>query len=300
MTISYQHLRAFHFVAREGSVTQAARRLHVSQPTLSKQIKALEDRHQIALFEGRRTPLQLTQTGRELFELTQKMFETSDRIDQLLSHDPVEVKGMLRVGSDSPFLAAELIAAVRARHPDLQATVRMANAHTSFQLLREAQVDVAINADPPTDDAFLRVPLHRDRLGAALPFDHPMAERAVYPLRHITDDVLLSREEGSRTRSAMERLLDHHKLVPRAVLEMHTRETIREGIARGVGMSFIYERECPPDQRIVFKPLDIEGEDVHLTSYLVYPMERRRAPLTQVALQAVEVIRLSVGYRTDK
>lgn len=53
MSVNHQHLRAFHAIAEEGSISRAARRLNVAQPTLSQQLKALEDRHKAALFDGR-------------------------------------------------------------------------------------------------------------------------------------------------------------------------------------------------------------------------------------------------------
>src|ERR1700743_2915699 len=88
--VNHQHLRAFHAVATDGSVSRAARRLNVAQPTLSQQLKALEERHQTPLFEGRKLPLSLTATGRQLFALTQKLFATSGDIDELLGggNDP--------------------------------------------------------------------------------------------------------------------------------------------------------------------------------------------------------------------
>src|SRR5579862_9327373 len=70
VTVNHQHLRAFHVIATEGSISRAARRLNVAQPTLSQQLKALEERHKAALFEGRKPPLRLTTFGQQLFDLT--------------------------------------------------------------------------------------------------------------------------------------------------------------------------------------------------------------------------------------
>ena len=76
MAVSYQHLRAFYGIAVDGGVSRAARRLNVSQPTLSQQLKALEERYGVTLFEGRKVPLRLTEAGRGLFALTEKLFAT--------------------------------------------------------------------------------------------------------------------------------------------------------------------------------------------------------------------------------
>src|ERR1700744_643473 len=106
MAVNHQHLRAFHAVATDGSVSRAARRLNVAQPTLSQQLKALEERHQTPLFEGRKPPLRLTAAGRQLFTLTQKLFATSDDIDDLLGDGNDLTLGAVRMGSDCPIYAA--------------------------------------------------------------------------------------------------------------------------------------------------------------------------------------------------
>src|SRR5690348_16243031 len=108
MAPNFQHLRAFHAIATEGGVSRAARRLNVSQPTLSQQLKALEERHGVALFESRRVPLALTSAGRELFMMTNKLFGIVSDIGDLLSAATRPDGGMLRLGADSPYYAAKI------------------------------------------------------------------------------------------------------------------------------------------------------------------------------------------------
>src|SRR5271166_538480 len=98
VSVNHQHLRAFHAIATEGSISRAARRLNVAQPTLSQQLKALEGRHQAALFEGRKPPLRLTTFGQQLFDLTQKLFVTSQDIDDLLKDPEGRMTSDMRLG----------------------------------------------------------------------------------------------------------------------------------------------------------------------------------------------------------
>src|ERR1700754_4713559 len=124
MAANYQHLRAFHAIAVEGGVSRAARRLNVSQPTLSQQLKALEARHSVSLFEGRKSPLKLTTAGRDLFELTQRLFTTASDIEEMLGETASLAGGVLRLGSDSPYYAARVIDLFRCRHPQAAIQVR--------------------------------------------------------------------------------------------------------------------------------------------------------------------------------
>jgi DNA-binding transcriptional LysR family regulator len=291
VTVNHQHLRAFHVIATEGSISRAARRLNVAQPTLSQQLKALEGRHKAALFDGRKPPLRLTAVGRQLFDLTQKLFVTSQDIDDLLRDPDGRVTAGLRLGSDSPFFAVRLAAAIRERNPSTLIRVRIGNGVETFSWLKDGQIDVGIVSDPPGDNAFAYEPLVTDRLVVALPKSHPLAKRSVFPVAALSEATLLVREATSRTRTAMEALLLGADVTPAEVIELHTRETIREGVAIGLGLSLFFSLECPPDDRIRFLPLDVDITQSRLTEYVVCLSERRRMPLLASAMEAATELR---------
>jgi len=291
VSVNHQHLRAFHVIATEGSISRAARRLNVSQPTLSQQLKALEGRHQASLFDGRKPPLRLTAFGQQLFDLTQKLFVTSQDIDDLLSDPEGRMTADLRLGSDSPFFAVRLAAAIRHRIPSTAIRVRIGNAVETFSWLRERQIDVGIVSDPPGDNAFAYEPLFSDRLVMAVPKDHPLAKLPVFPLAALGQERLLMRESTSRTRLATEALLQATDVTPLEVMELHTRETIREGVAIGLGFGLFFSLECPPDDRIRFLPLDHDISTCRLTGYVVCLNERRRTSLLISVMEAAAELR---------
>src|ERR1700754_3279337 len=162
MAANYQHLRAFHAIAVDGGVSRAARRLNVSQPTLSQQLKALEARHGVTLFESRKAPLRLSASGRDLFALTSKLFAVAADIDEMLGESSSLDGGILRLGSDNPTYAARMMRLFRAEHPQMSVQVRIGNAREVLRWLGEAQIDVAVASDPPGDAAFSYHPLATD------------------------------------------------------------------------------------------------------------------------------------------
>ena len=276
MSANYQHLRAFHAIAREGSVTRAARRLNVAQPTLSQQLKALEARHGVSLFESRRAPLRLSAAGRDLYELTERLFAAALDVDEMLGEAGAEACGSLRLGSDSPTYAARLIEAFRRRHPHTAVQVRMGNANDVMRWLAAAEVDAAVAADPPGDGMFIYEPLYVDHLSCALPTGHPLAGSASIPIATLAREVLLTREGKSKTRAFTERVFAEAGVEPRTTIELQSRETIREGVALGLGVSVFFSSECPPDPRIVYRPLDTAGRELRLLGYLVGLQAHRR------------------------
>lgn len=286
MGANHQHLRAFHAIAVEGGVSRAARRLNVSQPTLSQQLKSLEARHGVTLFESRKTPLKLTAAGRDLFALTHKLFATSGDIDDLLGETAVLSGGPLRLGSDHPFCAAKIVQLFRQRHPHADVQVRMGNANDVMRWLREAQIDAAVAADPPGDAHFSYEPLASDGLSCALPHGHVLSALRSVPIQAIAGETLLLREPASKTRTFTERALADADVQPRDTIELQARETIREGVALGLGISVFFTSECPPDPRIAYRPLDTGDHAYQLQSYLICQSERRRSAFMR-ALQSI-------------
>ena len=294
MTVNHQHLRAFHAIATEASVSRAARRLNVAQPTLSQQLRALEDRHRIVLFEDRKPPLRLTAQGRELFALTQRLFAASNVIDEYLREDQDDLPTTARLGSDSPIYAARLAERLRGRFPDMVIQARIGTARETLKALVDANVDAAIVSDPPGDNNFTYEPLFADRLMVAMPANDPNAGGAVYPLSALREARLLVRDPGSRTRMAMEQMLNQIDVAPADMLELHTRETIREGVALGLGIGMFISSECPPDPRIAYAPLERAPGAPDLAGYVVCLTERRRTRLLRAVMEiAGELRRLS-------
>ncbi|HEY4029939.1 MAG TPA: LysR substrate-binding domain-containing protein [Caulobacteraceae bacterium] len=291
MTVNHQHLRAFHAIATEGSFSRAARRLNVAQPTLSQQIKALENRHSAVLFEGRRPPLRLTPVGRELFALTRRMFATSEEIDELLGDSVDAAAVSIRIGADSPIYAVRLAQALMSAQPDAAVEVRIDNAREALGRLQDAQVDVAILSDPPMDGQFFYEPLFADYLAVAVPIAHPLAGAEVFPLEALAHERLLMREPASKTRAAIETMLAAAQVSPERVIELHGREAIREAIALGMGVSLFFSAECPPDPRIACLRPDRQPGRAHLTGYVVCRVERRRTPMMRAALAAAETLK---------
>jgi LysR family transcriptional regulator, low CO2-responsive transcriptional regulator len=286
MAANHQHLRAFHAIAIEGGISRAARRLNVSQPTLSQQLRALETRHGVTLFESRKAPLRLTAAGRDLFRLTSKLFETADDIDDMLNEKANLAGGMLRLGSDNPTYAAKVVSLFRSQHPRAEIQVRMGNAHEVMRWLGEAQIDVALASDPPGDATFSYEPLASEGLTCAVPIGHPLTALEAVPIDAFARETLLLREPNSKTRAFVERALADAGVVPRDMLELQSRETIRECIALGLGISMFFASECPPDARIVYRPLQAGARDYELRSYFVCQSERRRSVMMR-ALQAI-------------
>ncbi len=289
MRVNILHLRSFYAVAKEGSINQAARRLNVSQPTVSKQLKALEDRYRISLFLSRTPPLKLTPAGEALFNEAHHLFSSVDNVEQILEDDQAD-RRLLRLGSDTPPLAARLAHEMKQTFPRMHSQVRIENARDTFELLRSGQCDLAIVTDPPVHPKFEYVPIRDDHLMAAFPAGEKTAGKAAktFDIARLGSQTLLMRETLSRTRSAIQRMLTDIDIMPNDIQDLHTRETIREAIALGMGMSFFFSLECAPDPRIDYMPIEALITLPVIRYYLISLVDKRHHPMFRRATEIVK------------
>jgi len=274
--VNFQHIRAFHAVAKHRSVVQAARVLGVSQPTLSQQIKALEDRHRARLFERTGRHLTLTTLGVELFAAAVRLMASMDDVENVLKQaGGVELGGRLQVGADGPQHAAAILAEFRKRHPAPKITLVVANATQTMHNLVEGRVDLAIVANPPGEAGIVYQPIGFDPLHVLMPMQHRFSQLAEVPLVALSAEILLTREPQSRTRALVEQLLDEANVYPRETIEFGPREAIREAIARDMGLGIFVSSECGSDARLTCRPLATHGKQAGLTEYVICKQDRR-------------------------
>jgi DNA-binding transcriptional LysR family regulator len=151
-------LRTFCAVAEEGHLTRAADRLHISQPAVSGQIKALEQEFDVRLFERSTAGMVLTVAGRELFAHAQRVLAAAAEMKRTARALTGEVAGVLRVGTVSnpeSIRLGDLTAAAIERHPRLQLELQHEISGAALGAVREGQLDASFFfGDPPGREFF--------------------------------------------------------------------------------------------------------------------------------------------------
>ncbi len=279
------HLRAFHAVASEGGFTRGARALRVSQPTVSSQVKALEERYGVSLLERRGRQVTPTELGRRLLAVTRRLFSLEEEAEQLLGAARALRRGQLKVGADGPQHVMPLLAALERGYPGLEVSLSMGNADKVRRELLDYRIDVAVLALVAQDERLLAVPCWRSPLVLFVPRAHPWARRASVPLAEVAEQRMVLRETASVTRQIFADALAAADVRPRAVMQVESREAVREAVAAGLGAGVISAAEFGADPRLVAVPL----QDVHLemTEYAVCLRERRRLRTVQAFLEMV-------------
>ncbi|MEO8222355.1 MAG: LysR family transcriptional regulator, partial [Specibacter sp.] len=141
------HLRAFHLVATHGSYTAAAVAAGLSQPTLSEQVRLLQNAHGVPLLRRTGGGMETTSKGEELLDVADKLFAAERQAEQLFSGNHAHLQGRLRFGSDAPVHAVPALTKLRADHPGPKVSLSSGNSSTIKNHVVNGSVDVGIVGD---------------------------------------------------------------------------------------------------------------------------------------------------------
>lgn len=283
------YLRSFYAVATAGSFTGAAKLLHISQPTVTTQVRFLEEMYRVELFYRSGRTIKLTPMGEQLYVLAKRTFALESETVQLLRDSGELRTGQLRIGAVGPFHVTEMLALFNQRFPGIHVSVRMGNSESALRALKAYQTDVAVLARFMDDPQLHLVPYSSHPVGILVNHEHPFAHRKSIRIEELEGQRMVLREEGSTTRKALEDALGKAGVQCRVVMEIGSREAIREAVIMGVGIGAVSEIEYVPDPRL--RMLHVRGARMYTHAHVVCLEERRSARMVQAFLDVVEELR---------
>lgn len=250
MAVVFTHLRSFHAVAEHRGFTSAAKALNVSQPTVTTQVKELEERYGVELFlrQGRR--VELTDAGRTLFDISSRIMKLHEDADELLTSSGQLTSGHLRIAAVGPFHATEMVARFLALYPAIQITMLLGNSHQSLNRLLELESDVAIVAHAVEDPRIYSVPFSTHEVVVFVNEDHAWYGRETIEIIELEGQHLILRETGSTTRRALEEIADKKGVLIKPFLEIGSREGVWKAVERGLGIGVVADFEFVAHPRL--------------------------------------------------
>ena len=199
-------LRYFLAVAREENITKAAL-LHVTQPTLSRQLMQLEAELGVKLFRRSQYRVILTEDGMLLRRRAQEIVELADKAERELQHHETELTGEIAIGcgeTRSMTFLSQPIREFRELHPQVRFRIHSANADDVKERMEKGLLDMGLLTEPVSIGryAFLRTP-QKDRWGLLVPKEHPLAQKSgVTPEDLCAVPLLISSRETVRNELA--------------------------------------------------------------------------------------------------
>ena len=241
--MTLRQLEIFLAVAREKSFSLAAKKIHLSQPTLSEHISELERELGKQLFfrHGRHRVVKVTEAGRVFEQFAERAVLSVEGARQALADLDGLTHGSVLIGASTTpglYVLPRIIAAFRTKYPGVDVKLQIANSQTIEGRVRERELDLGIvggHALRPGQECLAAGML--DELVLIVAPAHTWAGRREVPPESLADEPLLVREEGSATRSVTERALQRVKF--RVAMELDHTEAIKQGVMAGLGVAFV-------------------------------------------------------------
>ncbi|KAF0813703.1 HTH-type transcriptional activator CmpR [Andreprevotia sp. IGB-42] len=243
-------LKTFLEVARQGGVTAAARRLKLSQPTVSAQLRQLEAAYQVELFQRRAGRLVMTDAAIALLPGVERLQQQEAELDFMLRNASHAQAGTLRLAATGPFYLLPQVAAFRRAYPAMEVALEFGNSRHVIEALGEYRVDLAVSSQRLDDHLLARWTLASSPLVLVVNRAHPLACADEINLAELATATLLLREAGSVTRQVAEAALATGGVTPQAMLELGSREAIREAVAHGLGCTIMAAGEVSPHPQL--------------------------------------------------
>lgn len=239
--LTIRQLRAIAAVQKSRSVTAAADALRRTQPAVTLQLQNLQDCAGLPLFQRTNGGMLLTDAGREVLMLSERVEAAILACEQSLELMSGKSSGRIAIGavSTAKYFVPYAISGFRKRHPKIDVSLSIGNRKEIGDALQGYELDFAIMGRPPAG-IDMDVNLIGDHPHVIIaPTAHPLARKQRIALRDISDETFLTREPGSGTRSIMEQLFETTGLRPKIGLEMSSNETIKQAVIAGLGIAFI-------------------------------------------------------------
>jgi len=236
MDLDLRKLRYFVAVAEELHFGRAAERLHIAQPVLSRQIRALEDEVRAQLFVRTKRATELTPAGRQLLDDARPLLSAADAARRRVARAARGSK-TFTIGFMPGLTVTEAVRAFGASHPDIDVELIRTTWNDQVDVLHDGRVDVSI-VRLPIDQAGLTVrPLFEEPRVATLPAGHRLAGKPVIDITDLADEHLL--QDPDAVPEWRDIAVELRTRTAKPIPVLHSVEEKLEHVAAGRGVSIV-------------------------------------------------------------
>jgi|SRR5579864_1891262 len=251
-------LRYFCAVAQEGSFTRAARQQHIAQPSLSQQIRKLEDELGARLFDRLGRTVKLTPFGETFLPRVKAILRDMENAKQEIEEMSGQERGRLVIGSIptiAPYLLPLCLTSFTSQFPQIQVSVVEEITSELLDRLHKGTIDLALLALPVAEGPYDCYELFRERLHLVVPENHRLASRPGARLKQVEQDPFLLLKEGHCFRENTLAACGRARLEPNVIFESGQFSTLLAMVAAGMGVSVVPEMAIEPRAGCSFVPL---------------------------------------------
>jgi LysR family transcriptional regulator, hydrogen peroxide-inducible genes activator len=278
-------------IARTGSFSRAAGNCHVSQPSLSQQVRKLEDELGERLFERDRRRTRLTSSGERFVSRATRILDELAEAHREAKETHLVTRGQVSIGvlpTIAPYLLPSLVSEFTERYPGVQIVMHEDTTATLASLVSSYEVDLAIASLPLRDSVFEITSLFTEELLLAVPPAHPLAVKKTITSRDLESAQFVLMKEGHCLGDQALQFCHQSGVQPRVISRSSQVETIRRLVHAGLGISLIPKMaaaQAAPEQP-VYRSLRAPQPQRTIVAFW-----NRRRPLSRAATAFLEALR---------
>ena len=276
-----RHLRIVTAIAEAGTVSQAALRLHLTQPAVSHALRDLESRLGVALFMRRRRKMEPTAAAERLLESAAIVLAELERAERALGEHSRGQRGVVRLATGCYTCyhwLPGLLSQFRISHPDVDVRIEPEVTYSVGRALLDGRLDIAVVPQPIGDPRVLEEPLFEDELVAVVSPEHKWAHRPFVTARDFAPEDLILHVPPDQS-DFMLRVLRPASVEPRRLLQLRLTEAVIGAARGGLGVTVLpYWVVAPELDAGRLAQVRITRAGLHRRWYIAVPRDRREAP----------------------
>ena len=282
MNITFRQLRLILALAEKGSVSAAAKAMHVTQPTASMQLKEITESVGLPLYEVVSKKIYLTDIGKELAATARTIAQAWEGFEQQV--DAVKVA----VVSTAKYFMPRLVGSFCKKYPDIDVSLEIINRDGVVQRLRENLDDLYIMSMPPGDLDLVDEVFMPNPIVVIAPTSDPVAKRLTVPLAELSNSRFILREKGSGTRMAGDQFFSKSRFKPNVRLELGSNEALKESVAGGLGLGLVSSHALHGlVKEHGVSVVAVEGFPLPSAWHIVHPAGKKLSPVAAAFKQHV-------------
>ncbi|MDO3383021.1 LysR family transcriptional regulator [Gilvimarinus algae] len=239
--VSFRLLQVFVQVVQSGSISQAARVLHLTQPTVSMQLKKLSDNIGETLLVTQNNRQVTTVAGDEVYSAACDVLGRFEELNDTLQQARKGYRGRINLAivTTAKYLLPRILTGFCQSHPDVDVTLSVGNRAQILEKFYQHASDLYLFSHPPSGRLVRAVPIASNPLHLIAPKNHWAAGKRELKFKELEDERFLLREQGSATRMAFESWLSSEGHELHNTLQIESNEAIRLSVASGLGLSVL-------------------------------------------------------------
>ena len=286
--INFNQLRSFHAVAKTNSITEAAKLLQISQPTITKQIQLLEEYYTITVINRHARGVSLTELGKSLYAVTLKIFELEEEAIELFSSDLNINQGTLTTGTSGAYYIMKLVKEFKQLYPGINLKIISDNSQNILEKIYNFEIDIGVIAEPnsiPFREDIYSIPYLKQKIIIIVGKNHKLSSKNSISIRELKGLNFINREKGSETRRVFEDSLEKNKININSIMEL-TRTSMIRAVYENMGIGILSEPEFYDFKDL--KKIYITDANIYTQAFVVCLKSKKNSNLIKAFLETAK------------